>query len=120
MLWSGFAVISSDGGHSSGKSEASLLYAGFGIDPTARINYRYALIGQVTPVAKQIIAQYYAQRPAHSYFLGCSKGGQEAMQASQKYGDRFDGIVAGDPGLGHVYRGYGLVRTGDHGHVGRL
>jgi feruloyl esterase len=98
-LWSGFAVVSSDGGHSSGKSEASLLYAGFGIDPTARVNYGYASIGQVTPVAKQIIAQYYAQQPAHSYFLGCSKGGQEAMQASQKYGDQFDGIVAGDPGF---------------------
>jgi feruloyl esterase len=106
-LWRGFAVVSSDGGHESLGFQSSsaviaqlaILRGGFGIDPTARVNYGYASIGQVTPIAKQIISQYYAQPPAHSYFLGCSKGGQEAMQASQKYGDQFDGIVAGDPGF---------------------
>jgi feruloyl esterase len=108
-LWRGFAVVTSNGGHeNSDRGEFAAKYAvlreGFGIDPTARINDAYASIGQVTPIAKQIITQYYAQPPAHSYFMGCSKGGQEAMQASQRYGDQFDGIVAGDPGyrLPHV------------------
>lgn len=98
-LWRGFAVVSSDAGHYSGNTQAAAMMSGFGVDPTARVNYGYASIGQVTPAAKQIIAQYYAKKPVHSYFLGCSKGGQEAMQASQKYGDQFDGIVAGDPGF---------------------
>lgn len=98
-LWRGFAVVSSDGGHNSGTSQDASVLAGFGVDPTARISFGYAYIGQVAPVAKQIIAQYYAKQPAHSYFLGCSKGGQEAMQVSQRYGDQFDGIVAGDPGF---------------------
>jgi feruloyl esterase len=93
-LWRGFAVVSSDAGHHS-----SNLVSGFGVDPTARVNYGYASIGQVTPIARQIIARYFGRAPRHSYFLGCSKGGQEAMQASQKYGDQFDGIVAGDPGF---------------------
>ncbi len=103
-LWRGFAVVSSDGGHESttltgAAAQLGQLKAGFGVDPSARVNYGYASIGQVTPIAKQIIARYYAQQPAHSYFIGCSKGGQEAMQASQKYGDQFDGIVSGDPGF---------------------
>lgn len=98
-LWRGYAVVSTDGGHDSGSTQAASLKAGFGVDPMARINYGYGAIGQVTPVAKQVIQQYYASAPAYSYFLGCSKGGQEAMQALQKYGDQFDGIVAGDPGF---------------------
>lgn len=98
-LWRGYAVVSSDSGHDSGTSLTASVLAGFGVDPSARVNYGYASIGQVTPVAKRIVAQYYAKNPVYSYFLGCSKGGQEAMQVSQKYGDEFDGIVAGDPGF---------------------
>lgn len=93
-LWRGFAVVSTDAGH-----DSSNLESGFGVDPQARINYGYASIGLTTAVAKQIIETYYGQAPLHSYFLGCSKGGQEAMQAMQKYGAQFDGIVAGDPGF---------------------
>lgn len=93
-LWQGFAVVSSDAGHQSNPFQA-----GFGVDPQARIDVGYNSIGQVTPVAKAIIATYYGKPPHYSYFLGCSKGGQEAMQASQRYGDEFDGIVAGDPGF---------------------
>jgi hypothetical protein len=97
-LWRGYAVVSSDSGHHSGDTRDANVLAGFGVDPVARVNFGYASIGQVTPIAKKIIQQYYATEPRHSYLLGCSKGGQEAMQASQKYGDQFDGIVAGDPG----------------------
>ena len=93
-LQQGFAVVSSNGGH-----ESSSLQAGFGVDPQARIDVGYRSIGQVTPVAKSLIATYYGEPPHHSYFFGCSKGGQEAMQASQRYGDLFDGVVAGDPGF---------------------
>jgi feruloyl esterase len=103
-LWRGFAVVTSNGGHENSlRSEHDAQWAvkreAFGIDPRARITDAYASIGQVTPVAKQIVAQYYGEKPAYAYFVGCSKGGQEAMEASQRYGDQFDGIAAGDPGL---------------------
>ncbi len=98
-LWRGYAVVTSDAGHSSGTDQASVFKTGFGVDPKARIDFGYRSIGVVTPVAKSLIAAYYGSRPNRSYFVGCSKGGQEALQASQRYGDQFDGIVAGDPGL---------------------
>lgn len=89
----GFAVVSSDAGHTEDQNP------GFGMDPRARVDYGYASIGRVTPVAKLLVERFYNAEPVHSYFAGCSKGGEEALQAMQRYGDDFDGIISGDPGL---------------------
>ncbi len=91
----GFAVVASNGGHEG----ATPFDAGFGFDPQARLDYGYASIGEVTPVAKALVQDYYAQAPHYSYFIGASKGGNEALQAAQRYGDEFNGVVAGDPGM---------------------
>jgi feruloyl esterase len=40
---------------------------------------------------------YYCAAPAKSYFVGCSRGGGQAMVEAQFYPDDFDGIVAGAP-----------------------
>jgi hypothetical protein len=47
--------------------------------------------------AKAIIASYYGQPPAFSYFQGCSDGGREAMIETQRYPSDFNGVVAGSP-----------------------
>jgi Tannase and feruloyl esterase len=88
----GYAVVSTDSGHQG-------LDASFGFDQQARLNYAYAAIGKVTRAAKRIIADYYGRGPSHSYFVGCSNGGREAMMAAQRFPDQFNGIVAGDPGF---------------------
>jgi feruloyl esterase len=49
--------------------------------------------------AKAIIASYYQKKPRYSYFVGCSKGGQEGMAFAQRYPEEFNGIVAGAPGF---------------------
>ncbi|MES1258008.1 MAG: tannase/feruloyl esterase family alpha/beta hydrolase, partial [Acidobacteriota bacterium] len=46
---------------------------------------------------KVILAAYYGDAPAHSYFNGCSQGGHEALIEAQRYPGDFDGIIAGDP-----------------------
>lgn len=89
----GFAVVSSDAGHTEDQNPT------FGLDPKARLDYGYQSIGRVTPVALALVRAFYSADPRYRYFAGCSKGGQEALQAMQQYGDQFDGIVSGDPGM---------------------
>jgi feruloyl esterase len=92
----GYAVVSMDGGHPT--KDASFSY-----DQQARLDFAYAAIGKVTQQAKRLITQYYTSAPKHSYFMGCSNGGREAMLAAQRYPTEFDGVVAGNAGF-HLNR----------------
>jgi hypothetical protein len=88
----GFAVISSDAGHSGGG-------ATFGIDPQARLDYGYQAEAKLTPMAKQLIKTTYGKAPDRSYFGGCSNGGRHTMVAASRMADQYDGFLAGDPGF---------------------
>jgi feruloyl esterase len=91
-LTRGYAVVSMDGGHQG-------LDASFAQDQQAWLDYAYAAIGKVVVQAKRIVALYYEDAPRHTYFMGCSNGGREAMIAAQRYPTEFDGIVAGNAGF---------------------
>jgi pimeloyl-ACP methyl ester carboxylesterase len=93
-LSQGYAVATSDGGHNTGQSDVS-----FALDPQARKDYGYNAVGTLTPAAKQIVARTYGRTPDHSYFMGCSNGGRDAMVAASRFADQFDGFVAADPGF---------------------
>ncbi|CAG2159013.1 tannase/feruloyl esterase family alpha/beta hydrolase [Cupriavidus numazuensis] len=89
----GFAVISSDAGHSGSQNPL------FGFDPQARIDYGYNAAATLTPMAKALIGQAYGKGPDRSYFGGCSNGGRHAMVAAARLASQYDGILAGDPGF---------------------
>jgi pimeloyl-ACP methyl ester carboxylesterase len=91
-LMKGFAVISSDAGHTSDGGQ-------FGIDPQARIDYGYNAVAQLTPMAKHLISTYYGKKSYKSYLYGCSNGGRHAMVAASRYAKQYDGILAGNPGF---------------------
>ena len=99
----GFAVLSSDEGHSgTDPAFAAFGLAGgsaFGFDPQARADYGYTGDATLAPIAKAIIADYYGVGPARSYIMGCSNGGRHAMVAASRHGGDYDGFVAGDPGF---------------------
>lgn len=88
----GYAVVSMDGGHPTPTPD-------FGADPQARLDFAYQSIGKVTQVAKKLVRNLYQAAPQHSYFMGCSNGGREAMIAAQRYPEEFDGVVAVNPGF---------------------
>lgn len=90
----GYAVVSNDSGHGGGSRDVS-----FSEDQLARLNYAYASTGKVTTVAKQLIELMYQTKPNKSFFMGCSNGGREAMQAAMRYPQEFDGVIAGNPGF---------------------
>jgi tannase/feruloyl esterase len=91
-LQQGFAVISSDAGHSGGND------ASFGVDFQARLDYGYQAAAKLTPMAKALIAAAYGKRPDRSYFGGCSNGGRHTFVAMTRMPEEYDGYLAGAPG----------------------
>ena len=100
-LMQGFAVLSSDMGHTAEPvASAGLLGANlFGMDPQARLDYGWQATAKLAPVARQLIATHYGRPPARSYMMGCSNGGRHAMVAAARHAEHFDGVIAGNPGF---------------------
>lgn len=91
-LAQGFAVISSDAGHTGRQNPR------FGEDPIARADYGYTAVGKLTPMAKALIAAAYGKAPDRSYIGGCSNGGRHTLVAASRYQDQYDGFLVGAPG----------------------
>lgn len=89
----GFAVISSDAGHSAAQNPL------FGLDPQARIDYGYGAVRSLTPMAKALINVAYGKPPDRSYIGGTSNGGRHAMVAAARFPDDYDGVLANSPGF---------------------
>lgn len=100
-LTQGYAVLSQDSGHDNAfntvpdRGGASA----FGFDPKARADYGGDSLEASTLAAKALVRRYYGNDPSYSYFVGCSKGGQEGMALAQQYPDLYDGIIAAAPGF---------------------
>lgn len=100
-LTQGYAVVSDDSGHSNeiNNNPATGGLSSFGRDPQARADYGHAALKATYDAAQAIIARFYARTPVHTYFAGCSKGGQEGLAFAERYPKAFDGILAGSPGM---------------------
>ncbi|MFV5506742.1 tannase/feruloyl esterase family alpha/beta hydrolase [Acinetobacter sp. 197] len=90
-LYEGFTVISSDMGHTLEQNST------FGLDPQARLDYGYAAMTKLTPMAKQLIKFSYDKLPDRSYAAGPSRGGNLALIAATRLPNEFDGIYANSP-----------------------
>ena len=87
----GYATVGTDTGHQGPGGNFAL------DDALAQVNFGHVAVHRTAEVAKAIIRAHYGADPTYSYFLGCSRGGGQAMMASQRYPEDFDGIVAGAP-----------------------
>ena len=92
-LQQGFAIISSDAGHTSAQNPL------FGLDPQARLDYGYQAVGTLTPMAKALIRAAYGKGPDRSYIAGTSNGGRHALVAAARLPDEYDGVLSGAPGI---------------------
>jgi feruloyl esterase len=103
----GYAVVSQDAGHDNTVNNDPKLQGvvTFGWDPEARRNYGGASIGVVVRTAKALVKAYYGRAPAFAYFVGGSKGGQEAMMAAERFPEDFDAVLVGYPGFHLAYAG---------------
>ncbi len=103
----GYATVGTDTGHVSSMVDGS--WALNNVERQENFGHRAVHLTAVT--AKAIIERYYARAPEYSYFVGCSRGGGQAMMETQRYPEDFDGLVAGAPAYDWTgFRG-GQIRT---------
>jgi feruloyl esterase len=87
----GYAAVSTDSGH-------KLTDPAWLLDRQKVENYAYRAVHLMTDAAKRIVSAYYGRPAKHSYFIGCSGGGRQALKEMQRFPEDYDGIVAGAPG----------------------
>jgi feruloyl esterase len=101
----GFAVVTTDAGHQSPTAD-------FGFDPVARVDNAYNAHDRVAVTAKELIRRWYGKPADHSYFIGCSGGGRQAMMFTQRFPSYFDGVIAMAPAM-RVSRGATIAAAWD-------
>jgi feruloyl esterase len=90
----GYATAGTDTGH---QSQPGYMAKWAMDNLEAKVNFGHLAVHRTAEVAKALIRAYYRTDPQHSYFVGCSRGGGQAMMEAQRYPKDFDGIVAGAP-----------------------
>ncbi|MCK5279021.1 MAG: tannase/feruloyl esterase family alpha/beta hydrolase, partial [Cyclobacteriaceae bacterium] len=89
----GYATAGTDTGH-----KGSGIKADWALNNMERqVNFGHLAVHRTALVSKEIIRQFYCSTPEYSYFIGCSRGGGQAMMEAQRYPEDFDGIVTGAP-----------------------
>jgi feruloyl esterase len=87
----GFATVTTDTGHKASQAHWML-------DRKARVDYANRGVHLTALAAKALVHDYYRRAATHSYFLGCSGGGRQALKEMQDFPADYDGVVAGAPG----------------------
>lgn len=94
----GYAAVASDAGHKAGASMESWAHQ----QPERVVDFAHRGNHVAAVAAKRLIASYYGRSPRHSYFVGCSNGGRDAVMAARRYPADYDGIVAGAPAIRYL------------------
>lgn len=89
----GYAVVSSDMGHTGAPNNWVFAYA----NVQALIDFSYRATHVVTMAAKEVVKATYGLPAKFSYMYGCSTGGIQGQIEAQRYPHDFDGIVSGSP-----------------------
>jgi Tannase and feruloyl esterase len=98
----GYAVVSMDSGHAGLASLTIAGYTVFGLDQVQRTDYGYRAIGVMTDAAKKLLTSVRAEALDKSYYVGCSNGGRQALNAAKRFYDKFDGVLSGAPAINGV------------------
>jgi len=92
-LQKGYATVGTDTGH-----QAHSLDASWALNNLERVvSFGHQAVHRTAVTSQALISAYYDRDPSVSYFVGCSRGGGQALMEAQRYPDDFDGIAAGAP-----------------------
>lgn len=93
MVNEGYANAGTDTGHKGLSGNADWAY----LNVERQLNFGYLAVHRTAIISKALINRFYGRLPLFNYFIGCSRGGGQAMIEAQRFPDDFDGIVAGCP-----------------------
>jgi tannase len=77
-----------------------VLYGNGSINWDATHMFGYQALGEMTQVGKTLTKGFYGlsdDTKVYTYYEGCSDGGREGMSQVQRWGEEYDGVIAGAP-----------------------
>ncbi|RTE72739.1 Tannase [Fusarium euwallaceae] len=77
-----------------------VLYGNGSINWDATHMFGYQALGEMTLIGKTIAKAFYdlsEDEKIYTYYEGCSDGGREGMSQVQRWGELYDGVIAGAP-----------------------
>ncbi|KAF2159911.1 hypothetical protein M409DRAFT_70788 [Zasmidium cellare ATCC 36951] len=77
-----------------------VLYGNGSINWDATYMFSYQALGEMTKVSKEVTKGFYglsSDTKVYTYYEGCSDGGREGMSQVQRWGEEYDGVIAGAP-----------------------
>lgn len=77
-----------------------VLYGNGSINWDATYMFGFQALGELTKIGKPLTRGFYNlddDEKIYTYFEGCSDGGREGMSQVQRFGEEYDGVVAGAP-----------------------
>jgi hypothetical protein len=122
----GFVTYGSDSGHQSSTGGPRGRGADAGPPPPdwqandeALANFSYAQMKKTHDAVVALVAKFYGEPIRHSYYLGSSQGGREALIVAQRFPQDYDGVFAQVPAAAYVQLSIGdplnraRTQTGD-------
>ncbi|KAF7536054.1 hypothetical protein G7Z17_g13098 [Cylindrodendrum hubeiense] len=101
----GFAVSTTDGGHSDNILEGVSYSNSWAFSSPGNINWPLLVdfasvaLHDMAGIGKAITTSFYGTSPKFSYFYGGSTGGRQAHMIAQRYPEDFDGILGVCPAI---------------------
>jgi feruloyl esterase len=100
----GYAAASTDGGHPSETADLAApanwaLFSPGNLNLPLLQDFAAVALSDMTLLGQAITESYYGEKPAYSYWTGCSTGGRQGLMLAQRYPELYDGIVAVAPAI---------------------
>ena len=92
----GYAVATTDTGHSVGSGSFAMTQEG-GINTALWRDFAERSLHELALKTKALVQGYYGKTPQFSYWNGCSTGGRQGYKIAQTHPDDYDGYLVGAP-----------------------